>query len=244
MSISLNKATPRNPGLIEYLRKNWKAPVNITLVSLDQEVTHHFDNFAPRKEELRCQLEKFKARLSSNEPKELVNLVEEPLVNDVTSEEAEHIVMDWLLYNPLPNYFLPVRVIDDPDPEHWHLPIGLLDREKKKGLRNVGEVLIDKKTGKVVNHPPIETLWNEALTEVPVEALPDNEVLALANLKLGPDQQAILSNLLAKNREDKLNTEGHSQLDEVMHLYEQALLHKSEALRIAVQRGLRPRLES
>lgn len=48
--------------------------------------------------------------------------------------------------------------------------------------------------------------------------------------------------MLARNREDALNEEERRQLDELMRIYEHGLLRKSQALRVAVQRGLRERL--
>ncbi len=82
--------------------------------------------------------------------------------------------------------------------------------------------------------------WLEGvITEMPVEAMPDEEMLALAELQLTTEQQATLSDLLAQNREDTLNDERRRQLDELMGAYERGLLRKAQALRVAVQRGLR-----
>lgn len=81
--------------------------------------------------------------------------------------------------------------------------------------------------------------WLEAVvTELPVEELSDDEVLALTELQFTDQQQAILSDLLAKNQEGALNAEGQRQLDELMRLYEHGLLRKAQALRVAVQRQL------
>ena len=75
-------------------------------------------------------------------------------------------------------------------------------------------------------------------------ALSDEEVLALTDLQLTPEQQATLSNLLAQNREETLDIDGRRQLDELMRLYEHGLLRKAQALRVAVQRGLCEPLQS
>jgi hypothetical protein len=81
--------------------------------------------------------------------------------------------------------------------------------------------------------------WLEAVTaESPVEELPDEEVLALAELRLTDEQEAALSDLLERNREGGLDADGRSRLDEMMRLYERGLLRKSQALRVAAQRGL------
>jgi hypothetical protein len=87
--------------------------------------------------------------------------------------------------------------------------------------------------------------WLESVvTELPVEELPDAEVLALTELQLTNEQQATLSELLAQNQEGTLDAEGQKQLDELMRLYEHGLLRKSQAMRVAVQRGLIAPLQS
>ena len=86
--------------------------------------------------------------------------------------------------------------------------------------------------------------WLEwAISEMPVEALSDEEVLALTESQLTAEQQATLNDLLAQNQEDTLDTEGRRQLDELMRVYERGLLRKAQALRVAVQRGLREPLQ-
>ena len=81
--------------------------------------------------------------------------------------------------------------------------------------------------------------WLESVvTERPVHELPDEEVLALTELQLTPQQQAALSDLLARNRENQLDLEGKRQLDQLMRIYEHGLLRKAQALRVAVERGL------
>lgn len=86
--------------------------------------------------------------------------------------------------------------------------------------------------------------WLESvMTEMPGEALSDEEVLELTELQLTMEQQAALSELLARNREDTLDAEGRRQLDELMRVYEHGLLRKAQALRVAVQRGLREPLQ-
>src|SRR5437868_14781865 len=80
--------------------------------------------------------------------------------------------------------------------------------------------------------------WLESVTtERPVEELSDDEVIAIAELRLTDEQDASLSELLERNREGTLATDGQRELDEMMRLYERGLLHKSQALKVAVQRG-------
>jgi hypothetical protein len=48
-----------------------------------------------------------------------------------------------------------------------------------------------------------------AATELPVDDLPDSEVLALTEVQLAPQDQAELSELLAQNREGMLEARDH-----------------------------------
>ena len=75
-------------------------------------------------------------------------------------------------------------------------------------------------------------------TERPVDMLLNEEVLALTKLQLPAEQQEMLSSLLARNQDDVLTAEERQQLDSLIRLYEGGLLHKAQALRVAVQRGL------
>ena len=95
---------------------------------------------------------------------------------------------------------------------------------------------------------PIEDIlasWLEQATaERPVGELPDEEVLSLTELRLTGEQEEALSRLLEQNREGTLGAEDRHRLDELMRHYERGLLRKSQALRVAVERGLRAPLAS
>src|SRR5947209_4166150 len=66
--------------------------------------------------------------------------------------------------------------------------------------------------------------WLEfVINERPVDKLPDEELLALTELRLSDEQQASMDELLEQNREGMLDTEGQRQLDELMRLYEHGL---------------------
>lgn len=94
----------------------------------------------------------------------------------------------------------------------------------KKSKRRIEEVLAD---------------WLEKVSnEIEVEKLSDAEVIALAELKMSAKQQKVLHKLLEKNGEGELTTAEKKQLDLMMEDYEIALLRKSQAMRVAVERGL------
>lgn len=84
----------------------------------------------------------------------------------------------------------------------------------------------------------LSELLESVVSELPVDALGDNEVLGLTQLQLPEDQEATLSELLERNRENSLDEQDRRHLDELMRVYEHGLLRKSQALRVAVQRGL------
>jgi hypothetical protein len=77
-----------------------------------------------------------------------------------------------------------------------------------------------------------------AVADPPVESLPDEQVLSLCDGQLADAQQAELSDLLARNREEVLSDPERSRLDELMAIYRQGLVLKARALREAVSRGL------
>ncbi len=75
--------------------------------------------------------------------------------------------------------------------------------------------------------------------EVPVEMLSDAQVLALSYSYMDLDQQEELSDLLADQREGVIDQAGRNRLEKLMQIYRRGLLRKAEALKVAVERGLR-----
>ena len=81
--------------------------------------------------------------------------------------------------------------------------------------------------------------WLEKVSsEVEIEKFSDAKILALANLQLPESQQETLHELLEKNGEGELTALERKYLDELMEVYNDALLTKAKALRVAVERGL------
>ena len=83
---------------------------------------------------------------------------------------------------------------------------------------------------------------DRVVTELPVEALPDDQVLALRDLQLSAEQQTALSELLARQREGVLTSTERAHLDELLVAYRYGLVRKAQALKVAVERGLQPPL--
>jgi hypothetical protein len=95
-------------------------------------------------------------------------------------------------------------------------------------------------------HRPLEEVllaWlSRVAADVPVEELPDAEVLALRDLQLSENDQAELSALLAHQREGALSDDERGRLDTLMRSYRHEMVRKAQALKVAVDRGLQPPL--
>ena len=83
---------------------------------------------------------------------------------------------------------------------------------------------------------------DRSASEVPVETLPDDQVLLLCDLELQEADQQALSDRLARQREGILGEAERPTLDALMATYRRGLLRKAQALKVAVERGLRRQL--
>lgn len=84
----------------------------------------------------------------------------------------------------------------------------------------------------------LEEWLEETVAETRIEDLSDEEILALGDLQISESEQKNFSRLLEKNRENELSSDEKYELDALMQTYENGLLRKSKALRVAVERGL------
>jgi len=71
-----------------------------------------------------------------------------------------------------------------------------------------------------------------------VSALSDEQVIALTELQMEPDQDARLSDLLERQQSGLLTEEESQELQALMQIYQEGLLRKATALSEAVRRGL------
>ncbi len=74
--------------------------------------------------------------------------------------------------------------------------------------------------------------------DTPVERMTDEEVSRAAAAMMPAERQAELHALLADQRENRLTSDGHTRLDELMAEYRSGLLAKAKAVNEAVRRGL------
>lgn len=78
--------------------------------------------------------------------------------------------------------------------------------------------------------------------DIPMDQLPDDQVLALCDLKMSKEQQRELNELLARQREGLLERDERLRLDELLGIYRHGMVQKAHALKVAVERGLVPPL--
>jgi hypothetical protein len=99
---------------------------------------------------------------------------------------------------------------------------------------------IAHRTGK-----PVEVVLSEWVNrfadDVPVELLSDEQVLALADTMLPQHQQEELDNLLTLQNVGNITKLQQQRLDELMAIYRRGLVRKAQAMKVAVERGLRSR---
>lgn len=79
-------------------------------------------------------------------------------------------------------------------------------------------------------------------TDVSVDLLSDEQVLALRDRHMEDDQQYELSELLASQREGCLDDTMRRRLSDLMDIYRRGMTQKAQALKVAVDRGLQPPL--
>lgn len=84
----------------------------------------------------------------------------------------------------------------------------------------------------------LEEWLEETVAETRIEDLSDEEILALTESTFDNERQQKFSLLLERNHEGILSDSERRELDEMMQIYENGLLRKSKALRVAVERGL------
>jgi hypothetical protein len=91
---------------------------------------------------------------------------------------------------------------------------------------------IAARTGR--NVAAILSEWiDRSVAEVPIETLSDEQVLALSDQQMNEQDQTNLSQLLADQREGRLDKQGKAYLEKHMQTYRRGLVRKAQALNIA-----------
>src|SRR4051812_19727770 len=115
------------------------------------------------------------------------------------------------------------------------LPSGVLQRAELLALR----------AGRPVGEYLAETLQHALepfgdLSEVNPEAWSDQQALEAADSQMPEAEDRRLSELLGRQKAGRLQPGEEGELTALMGLYQRGLLRKSQGLREAVRRGLRP----
>ncbi|MEK6302335.1 MAG: hypothetical protein AABO41_16620 [Acidobacteriota bacterium] len=161
-TVHLEKAELANPRAVEHLHKGSGKPVEVRFEVLDNQVVYRFDNYAGQpKHHLRQLLDQFKQELAQDEPRELVDLVDEPIQDDVSQLEATQIAVGWTFYNRLPDRYCPQEPEVDGSTGHWRVPIWLVYANGEGG--SVGDLFIHKKSGVILSHTPMEEIRRKAM---------------------------------------------------------------------------------
>ena len=160
--LAIEMAQLTDPGVLAHLEQRPAEPINVGFVVLDHQVTYSFQRYLkPRMKKLVTkELQRFKKKLLSEEPQEVANLITEPLINDVSSDEAVQIVCGWLQFNRMPDRFCPQEPEMDNAAKNWRVPIGVVYPSGKGGI--VADVVVDGKTGVMLSHPPAAQLRHKA----------------------------------------------------------------------------------
>lgn len=106
------------------------------------------------------------------------------------------------------------------------------ERFARLANRDIASVLVDTIQ---LSIPPIRA---DIFDLEPISDLPDEQVLALTELQMEPDQDARLSELLDRQQAGLLAENERLELQALMQIYQEGLLRKATALSEAVKRGL------
>lgn len=156
-TVVLKHAELADPKVVREIRQGYQGPIWVRFSVLDHQIRVRLENYASRSEKQRQEkLKLFKRELLMDEPEELVNLLDEPLMANVSEEEASLIAMGWVQYNHLPDRYCPQEPEYNFSASAWRVPLWLGYPNGQGG--EVGELLIDLKTGNVVSHTPLEEL--------------------------------------------------------------------------------------
>ena len=77
------------------------------------------------------------------------------------------------------------------------------------------------------------------MQETDLTTLTDIQLLEVCNMQMPNDEQSELSALMTQNRDNQLTPNDLERLEELMQIYRRGLVRKAEAMKIAVQRGLK-----
>lgn len=159
--LKLQRAVLANMTLLSRLREGQDTRVRFEV--LDGQITYRYERYSrPERHKLVQQkLERFHHLLNSEESSDLADTLLDPLISDVLPDEAVKIGVGWLQYHDFPDRFSPQEPILDESHACWRLPIYIVFASGKGAP--IGELLIDLKTGAIIDEPSPELMHQEGL---------------------------------------------------------------------------------
>ncbi len=112
-------------------------------------------------------------------------------------------------------------------PNNLYEDVSALARAKKKSVAEI----IKNAVRKAVNE-------ESQTSETPLRDCSDEEVLALANMKMSAAENGRMSELLDRQREETIAPLERNELDALFRVYQAGNLRKAQGISEAVQRGL------
>lgn len=157
----LKRAVVANQKLLAPLREGRDAYVRFEV--FDNQITFRFARYAKPDKHKRAQqrLNQFRSQLERQEPPELAATLSEALMSDVLPDGAIQIAVGWLEYHKFPDRFSPQEPILDEERACWRVPIYIVYASGNGAP--VGELLIDLKTGSIVEEPSAEVMRRDGL---------------------------------------------------------------------------------
>ncbi len=158
----LKKAVAANHLALAPLREGRDTFVRFEV--LDNQIIYRFETYADREGHKRAQrrLNQFYSQLEQEEPTELARTLLEPLMSDVLPDESAQIAVGWLEYHDFPDRFSPQEPTLDEERGCWRVPIYIVYASGKGA--HVGDLLIDLKTGSIIEEPSAEVMYQEGLS--------------------------------------------------------------------------------
>lgn len=157
VSVRLEKAVYSGAASVSLPQHKIRQALGVKFDVLDHQIYFRFDAYADKgKAKLQERLARFKYQFLRDDPEELSDLIDDPLIRDVSQEEVNWIAAGWLQYNCFPDRYCPQEPMFDETNKIWRVPICLVYTNGEGGA--VGELQIDVKTGKVISHTPIDNI--------------------------------------------------------------------------------------
>jgi hypothetical protein len=159
--VKLKRALIANQRNIHPLREGKDLWVRFEV--LDGQITYHYERYTrpDTHKRIRQKLEDFHTQLLKEESEGLADTLLQPLILDLPAVEAVKIGSGWLEYHNFPDRFSPQEPILDETRGCWRLPIYIVYASGEGAP--VGELLIDLRTGSIIDEPSPELMYQQGL---------------------------------------------------------------------------------